>query len=640
MTALRKLVWVACWAWLLSSYSASTNSQTPDPTTGNLVNFTGTPTATTGNWVNGVYVNQLCFHAGEPGNCGPYPSVQRTGNINFSYGGVNLYQVVNIQQALKAAGNNLQLTGFNFGFRAKNGNGWDDGRQDYLNAYVQFYRPDGGLAAQYGYGQYTNRLYNWTNFNFSETFANPSLATNYRAAQYGFIGRDNNYWAGNYGPEITNVSFNLKYRVDPCATDPTSSPACPGYAAAMSAKNPTVAPTMSATAAPVVETVVVNTTTPIPTVSTTAKTQVDAPTIKPPSKTVAAALSLIARNQQQTQALQTTVAQAAVAEAATASTAAQQQAVSVAASAAATSQTLSNATIQAQRQSTTVASPTISQTSLAPPAPNAAMANNDNKSVTTATVIQMPTPRAATPVTANTTVVATVANVDTQQFSIPSLQSYFSRSQSTSTYTVQEAPSTPPLPPQPNKSANTAPVITVVPVTVTTTNTAVFSQANTDSQQSAMVTAYIQPQNTMFYAMAAAPVEQQQQATVQLASITRPTEVEQVSNSAGFMTNRTDPLNEVIESKPVTNTTNTTESTQTVKTNVASNELAGGVDISKMAITPAGYSNYTSLMLQDGKMYEPKEIYKNQKPVDNARALRQLSSDRLHQQMIEQQYRR
>jgi len=635
------LGWVVCWAWLLSSYSVSTNSQTPDPTTGNLVNFTGTPTATTGNWLNGVYVNQLCFQAGDLGNCGPYPSVQRTGNINFSYGGVNLYQVVNIQQALKAAGNNLQLTGFNFGFTAKNGNGWDDGRQDYLNAYVQFYRPDGGVAATYGYGQYTNRKYDWTNFNFSETFANPSLATSYRAAQYGFIGRDNNYWAGNYGPEITNVSFNLKYRVDPCATDPTSSPACPGYAAAMSAKAPTAAPTMTVTAAPVVETVVVNTTTPIPSVSTTSKTQVDAPTIKPPSKTVAAALSLIARNQQQTQALQTTVAQVAVAEAATAATAAQQQAVSVAASSASMSQTLSNASIQAQKQSTTlVSSPTTSQTTLAPPSPNIATVSNDNKSASTTTTMQITAPRTSTPTTTSVTMVASVANVDTSQTSMPTLQSYFFKAQTTTTQAVQETTSTPLQLPQPSKSANTAPTVTVIPTTVTTSNIPVFSQANAAEQQSVMMSAYTQPQNTLFYSMSVAPVEQQQQVVVQPLSFARQAEIEQVNNSPSFMTNRSDPLNEVVESKPVTSTTTTTESAQTVKAKVADNELAGGVDIGKLAITPVGYNSYTNLMLKDGKMYEPKEIYKNQTPVDNARALRQLSTDRLHQQMIDQQYRR
>ena len=632
------MVWVVCWAWLLSSYSASTNSQTPDPTTGNLVNFTGSPTATTGNWVNGVYTNTICFQAGDPGNCGPAPSVNRSGSINFSYGGVNLYQVVNIEQALKAAGSNLQVTGFNYGFRAKNGNGWDDGRQDYLNAYVQFYRPDGGVAALYGYGQYTNRKYDWTNFNFSETFANPSLATSYRSAQYGFIGRDNNYWAGNYGPEITNVSFNLKYRVDPCATDPTSSPACPGYAAAMSAKNPTTISTMAVTAAPAVETVV-NTTTPIPTVITTAKT--DTVAVRPPSKTVATALNLIARNQQQTQALQTSVTQAAMAEAASAASAAQQQAVAVAASAATMSQALSAATVQTQRQSTTpVAAPTTNQTTLAPPTASNSNANNDNKSVAASTAVQMPTPRASTPATTNATAVSTVANIDTQQFNIPSLQSYFSRSQPTLTQTIQDSPSIPSLPPQPYKSATTAPVATVIPITVTTTNTPVFSQSKEDYQQSTMISAYTQPQNTMFYAIAAAPVEQQQQPTVQAVSIARQAEIEQVNNTVGFMTNRTDPLNEVVEAKPIAATSNNTESAQTVKAGVSDNELAGGVDINKLATTPVGYSNYTSLMLKDGKMYEPKEIYRNQTPVDNARALRQLSTDRLHQQMIEQQYRR
>jgi hypothetical protein len=42
--------------------------------------------------------------------------------------------------------------------------------------------------------------------------------------------------------------------------------------------------------------------------------------------------------------------------------------------------------------------------------------------------------------------------------------------------------------------------------------------------------------------------------------------------------------------------------------------------------------------LTDVAFYAPKEIYRNQKNVDNARALRQLASDRLHQQMVDQQY--
>jgi hypothetical protein len=265
---------------------------------------------------------------------------------------------------------------------------------------------------------------------------------------------------------------------------------------------------------------------------------------------------------------------------------------------------------------------------------NTASAGNENKSVAATTPAQAPAPRATAPSVAS---VSFATPNDTQTSTTPNIQSYFSRTQTATP--VQATVTTSSLPPQPNKSANTAAVVTVAPVTVNTTNTPVFSQTTTE-QQSNVSFAYVQSQNTMFYAMAAAPVEQQQQTTVQPVSIARQAEIEQVNNSTSFMTNRTDPLNEVVEAKPIAATNSATESNQTVKANVAENELAGGVDFGRLATTPAGYGNYTSLMLQDGKLYEPKEIYKNQTPVDNARALRQLATDRLHQQMIEQQYRR
>ena len=211
-----------------SFITLSSNAQV-DSTTGNLINYGTSPTDTTSTWNNGVYVNQLCFGGGQPGNCGPNPSVRSGGVINYSYGQVDLNQIVNINKALSAGGSGVQLSGFNFGFMAKNGNGWDDGRQDYLSAYVKFYNAGGGLAANYDYTSQTNQRYNWTQFNFSETFASPLTASNYSNAQVGFVGRDNNFWAGNYGPEIYNVSFSLKYRVDPCATNPAYSSTCTGF---------------------------------------------------------------------------------------------------------------------------------------------------------------------------------------------------------------------------------------------------------------------------------------------------------------------------------------------------------------------------------------------------------------------------
>jgi hypothetical protein len=234
MTLTRKLALALCLAF--SFITLSSNAQV-DSTTGNLINYGTSATDTTSRWNNGVYVNQLCFQAGQPGNCGPNPSIRDGGYINFSYGTADLNQVVNINRALAAGGTGVQLSGFNFGFMAKNGNGWDDARQDYLAAYVKLYNAGGGLAANYDYSAQTNRKYNWTNFNFSETFANPAAASNFSNAQVGFVGRDNNFWAGNYGPEIYNVSFSLKYRVDPCATNPAYSPTCSGFSNVIESNN-------------------------------------------------------------------------------------------------------------------------------------------------------------------------------------------------------------------------------------------------------------------------------------------------------------------------------------------------------------------------------------------------------------------
>ena len=80
--------------------------------------------------------------------------------------------------------------------------------------------------------------------------------------------------------------------------------------------------------------------------------------------------------------------------------------------------------------------------------------------------------------------------------------------------------------------------------------------------------------------------------------------------------------------------------TTTVNKNVQPNTAAGNVDIASIAQTPAGFEAYMSSM-RDGQFYAPKEIYRGQRTVDNARAERFLNgkSDVLHQMMIEQQYK-
>jgi hypothetical protein len=114
-------------------------------------------------------------------------------------------------------------------------------------------------------------------------------------------------------------------------------------------------------------------------------------------------------------------------------------------------------------------------------------------------------------------------------------------------------------------------------------------------------------------------------------------QIEMVAQS-NFMSNDS-PIKSILEQKPIIETSAADQKTETVKSNVQPNELAGNIDINRMAVTPPGFNAYMSLALRDGQLYKPEEIYKNQVTVDNVRALRQLSSDRLHQEMVNQQYR-
>jgi hypothetical protein len=85
---------------------------------------------------------------------------------------------------------------------------------------------------------------------------------------------------------------------------------------------------------------------------------------------------------------------------------------------------------------------------------------------------------------------------------------------------------------------------------------------------------------------------------------------------------------------------NIAQPASSVNRNALPNELAGGIDIASIANVPAGFSAY-SFVLRDVSFYEIKEVYKNQRTVDNERVLRGLTrgSDSLHQQMIDQQYK-
>ena len=212
--------------------------------TGNIVVPTTTSSGST--WTGAVYQDNLtCWQGGDPGYCGPSAIVRPGGSLNFSYGSTYVYQQQHINTILPVA-TGLQVNGYNFGFMAKNGNGWDDGRTDSLTALVRFWDSTGSKGANnllYGNSWSLNSKFNWTQFNYSDTFQTPLTATNVGLVQYGFIGRDNNGWAGPYGPEIYNINFSVKYSVDPCSSNPLYSPSCKGYLDALAKLMPATSTT-------------------------------------------------------------------------------------------------------------------------------------------------------------------------------------------------------------------------------------------------------------------------------------------------------------------------------------------------------------------------------------------------------------
>ena len=569
-------------ALLLANLPARSNAQNLDPTqvytTPNIVQQTNAGSETTP-WVNGVYQNNLtCWGWGDPGYCGPNAIVRPGGNINFSFGMTDLYQLQSIASVLPNTGSGLRVNGYNFGFTAKNGNGWDDGRTDYLLAYVSLYDSKGSLEYSKNYD--LNYKFGWTNFNFSETFTSPFATKDLGNVRYGFLGMDNNYWAGPYGPEVYNVNFNLKFSVDPCSVDVLSSPSCPGYIDALnkitlstsiaSATNepttitPTIAiATASSIPAPATTTTEVVATTPVTTASTsggsTTGTGTPSPTITAVASKVgevtdsgkssqpvslSTILSIVSNEQSRIGNVERSVVQQAVDQAVKEAEKTQKDAEKIAGDS-------QQQSIAASMQALNTGAP-------------------------------------------QSSILSTATNVPGQGTGL----TFFSPSQ---------------------------------------TNGIGLSASRLDLNNSESMLR----QDSAISVGIIPGIANRGMSTDLAALSNRRTEEVELPKSEGFKVGERNQVLNLIEEKPQTSqqTTLQPQSGPTVNQRVADNDAAGNINLASIATQPRGYESYFSA-LPDVQFYAPKEIYKGQKTVDNARALRQLSSDTLHQRMIEQQYNR
>ena len=759
---------------LALSFISHSKAQTVDPNTGNLINSGTTPTDTTSIWNNGVYVNQLCFQAGQPGNCGPRPSIRDGSNINFSYGQTDLNQIVNVNRALAAGGTGVQLSGFNFGFMAKNGNGWDDGRQDYLDAYVKFYNTGGGVAATYDYASRTNQKYNWTQFNFSETFASPIAATNYSNAQVGFIGKDNNFWAGNYGPEIYNVSFSLKYRVDPCTTNPAYAPTCAGFNKVATTGNllPSNDFTNSYNQAVAINTALTNTGvgamvhgfnygfsyTVGQSWSGCTATNSDGSCSWymniPASARVTASLTdgsnrtlhqqvynytgdntsgtVIDKFLLPTSINQTSLGNARLSGGATGTESSvgnfwaniiytadpcandplyNSNCKGYAAALANKYSTTTGisappGTAVATPESTTSSTPVTNvggaqlsstgsisapdnipqtlkdiqavaqQSQASAPQAGNTQQQQSNKSTPNMSLImsligQIQAADKATQAAAvqNAQQVAATSAAQAQEQAMATVDNLNAMSMASSQASQIQTTSAAQMSAPPAQPTGTSAVQLQGPTTTSlqslmTASTQSMNSTNANTAQQTNQISYQVPANlnSVFSIAAAYSVSKNQASTYneqQLSSLlsiqqtvaeTAPVQMTRIESRSldaevpvmpviSSMT-RGSSITEIAEVRANIESNQTEQQTETVKKNIQPNELAGGVDIAAMATQPKGFDVYATTIIKDSAFYAPKDIYGNQKTIDNARALRSLSSDRLHQELIDLQYRR
>lgn len=590
--------------------------------TGNLVNNTQTATATTSTWQNVVFDSSLqCWAPGGPGNCGPKPTYNTSTNtINFSYGFSDVYQKVNISKALPYGGTGLVTTGFTFGWESKNGNGWDDGRLDQLSAYVKLYSSNDAKVLE-TFNWNLTYLHNWTTFTIDKTWSNTKLG--YREnqlgnVQYGFIGMDNNYWAGTYGPEVTNITFQLKYKPDPCKNNPLFSPECPNFQQELA----------KATATPTTEKL------DTPKQDDIFQESKDSPRDKTEQHferdeiyeegvdyNVEIALTKVFSAQVKQEERSAEIAREAVQQTERISEQTTKQAELIARDSQQRSirdseqSQIDSQTQQNKAQESVVSlfqGPTISSNDRVFRPPTALQQNLDvfhQKDIgqpeqqTKQTVVQQQQAQN----------ILTAINKNNQE--------------------------------QQSLNLNTASTLQNSSVAVYNTSTIkiedIFVQPvqNIEQQQLAVTLPKVILPNMQ-------PLSEQtltQQPVLQPSlPETKPIQIELQETpqlAVSFLTNRADPINQVLENKTVT-TPEFKQETKiaNVKQNVQENDAAVGISISNIAKTPVGFNSYL-VALADTQFYSPKEIYRNQRTVDNQRALRQLSSDRLHQEMIELQYR-
>jgi len=672
---------------LCSSYS---NSQSLDPVTGLALNSTGNVL----NLGSGLPWSGTVTGSAGGSSGGPGPAYNpNTGNIIFSYGLNTASQLVAINTALANAGTGIQLSGYKYSWQINNDLNNSGGNRGTITGNVSLLGSSGNVLESFNYDYSKENLPAFKTYSGTQFFNSRYDTTTANSLTVSFTGKDQNFWAGYYGPRVHVDNLSLLYTVkptpvvvDPCISDPLSSPTCPGYALA-TVKNSILGSTVAgASVTSYVPTT--NYTQPAPAADPPAVAdaapalaqaspqqqaqqpppQQQGPQPQQPGQDPNQNLSIAQDNPAQTSPQQagppptspqpaggppqaTQTAQSAPLPNAGPSQAGPQQAgpsgngpsklaMSVVKSAQAKEQAIQQTAVQnaAKAFENTQQS---SQT-----ASNLAISMNQDMSANSATAaaqFSSQTTQASQQTTAQST-------QNTQQ------QQQASNQQQQTSRVIQQVQQQQEVQQQIQQSTSVVQVQQTTTasqqVEIQSTSSVLLkppAQVATEIQQQSSGTGITVNKNTIGYnPLASFTVSNMSSPVAQTAPVYQPrieskpldieTPMMQIA-SFGGLGKAGNPLSEMImQQRFEIMQENIQQQTSTVNRNVQPNDLAGGVDLAIMAVMPQGFNSY-SFVLKDSAFYEPKEVYKNQKTVDNVQVLRQLSSDRLHQEMVDQQYK-
>ena len=207
------MVSAVCLALLLANLPEHSNAQ--ELTTNNLIN--------NNNWTGVQYGTTPI--GGLSGGYVPLYNTQ-TNTIQFGYNWSTVSQTIAVNQALNAAGLGIQVNGYNWSWTLTNGTLGTNPGPLYGNIIT---KDSAGNTLHSMVNNYSYQVLNAQTFSGTQTYSNPYTLSQINTLNVEFVGKDGNFWAGYYGPLVQNVDVRLRYSVDPCALNPAYSSDCPGF---------------------------------------------------------------------------------------------------------------------------------------------------------------------------------------------------------------------------------------------------------------------------------------------------------------------------------------------------------------------------------------------------------------------------